>query len=126
MKELNLTVGQKCWSIQLGDCEVVEYYGNTEYPYLLRCTKGRQSLYHESFKHNKNDAYPSLFESNPFERSVDTNETIEPKLVRQQNDGWVDNKAELINALCNVIAKTPDNSFDDIVKEKLFKLLESL
>lgn len=70
--------------------------------------------------HQDGDFHPSLFLSNPFERSVDTNETIEPK------QEYIENKAELINALCNVLDSPIKAALRDIAKDKLQKLLESL
>jgi len=127
MKELNLTVEQKTWSIQLGDCVVIGCNNDSLYSYKCQSVKdGVICSYTVHGKKDDSDSNPSLFDSNPFERSVDTNETIEPKLVRQQNDGWVDNKAELINALVNLINADMSENLDSIAVTKLQKLLESI
>ena len=126
MKELNLQVGQKVWSIQLGECVMEIIYDNFTYPIICRNIEGKSCSYTSDGYMTENDAYPSLFESNPFERSVDTNETIEPKLVRQQNDVWVESKAETINALCNICNVFTAGKIRTIAVDKLQKLLESL
>lgn len=124
MKEFK--VGQKVWSIQLGDC-VVESDSLEYYPILCKNKEGMTETYMLNGKSQGLNFYPSLFESNPFERSVDTNETIEPQIVRQQNDGLVENKAELINALKSVVACEIIRSKVRIIAEdNLQKLLESL
>lgn len=124
MKELNLEVGQKVWSIQLGDCNVYDKSAK-----LIYCSNGKRTQsYVKDGKKFEEDECQSLFESNPFYRSVDTNETIEPKLVRQKNDGCVENKAELINALY-IVANAKDSTLftsRKIAQDKLQKLLESL
>lgn len=116
MKELNLEVGQKVWSIQLGDCVVDKIYENTEFPYAIINSNGIRAIYHESKKYLKSDVCQSIFESNPFE----------PKLVQENEQK--ENKAELINALFN-IANVDWDTKGGLVKmarEKLHKLLESL
>ena len=126
MKELNLQVGQKVWSIQLGECVMEIIYDNFTYPIICRNIEGKSCSCTSDGYITEKEAYPSLFESNPFERSVDTNETIEPKLVRKQNDGWVESKAEMINALLEVSKSSPVNSIRDIAHNKLIVILESL
>lgn len=124
MKELQ--IGQKVVSIQLGYCEVVEVRKGDMYPIICENNESIKKYYTIDGYHWKGDKFPSLFESNPFERSVDANEPIEPKLVRQQNDGWVENKAELINALVNLINSDMSENLDNIAETKLQKLLESI
>lgn len=119
MKELNLEVGQKCWSIQLGDCEVTEVNRVMFFPITCQSKDGRSCGYLMDGKDHSNAFYRSLFESNPFEQ----------KLVQENKDGWIEpkeNKAELINALCSVIAIVTDTEMDKIAKDKLQKLLESI
>jgi len=126
MKELNLTVGKKAWSIQLGDCVVKTIV--KDFGMCFKCANkdGKIASYDAYGKYQIGDFRQSLFESNPFERSVDTTGTIEPKLIRQQNDEWVENKAELINALVNLINADMSESLDNIAETKLQKLLESI
>lgn len=126
MKELNLEVSKKVWTIQLGDCEVESIAKGNKFPLLLKSKDSRTCLYTDSLKYNESDNYRSIFESNPFERSVDTNETIEPKLVRQQNDGWVENKAELIKILYSIYMESKEIELREIAKDKLQKVLESI
>jgi hypothetical protein len=76
MNELNLEVGQKVWSIQLGDCGVYDKSAK-----LIYCSNGKRTQsYVKDGKKFEEDECQSLFESNPFYRSVDTNET---------NNGWI-------------------------------------
>lgn len=57
--------GQKVWSIQLGDCEVVEINAGWDYP--IKCkTKDDYHYYDLDGKFSGDDASPSLFSSNPF------------------------------------------------------------
>lgn len=121
MKELNLTVGQKCWSIQLGDCEVSSLAKDHDFPILLKSNDGRTCLYTESLKYNELDACRSVFLSNPFE----------PNLVQENKDGWIElkeSKAELINALFNIANVDWDTNggLVKMARGKLHKLLESL
>lgn len=115
MKELNLKVGQKCWSIQLGDCVVVDTNIDDEYPIMCKSLSGENQSFYTidgKFSYDGDDFYPSLFELNPFES----------KLVQE-------NKAELINYLFEISkANTISYEFDIVktAKEKLKKLLESL
>jgi len=118
MKELQ--VGEKKWSIQLGDCMVYEIDKDSGYPIRCKNTHGSDDSYTIDGKRHINDSNPSLFESNPFKRSVDTNETIEPKL------GCVENKAELINALVNIYQECSNTELKKISETKLQKLLESI
>jgi len=122
MKELNLEVGQKCWSIQLGDCVVVDTNIDDEYPIMCKSLSGENQIFYTidgKFSYDGDDFYPSLFESNPFEPKFELN-PFESKLVQE-------NKAELINALCSVLDCPPlKASVKDIAKDKLQKLLESL
>lgn len=113
MEELNLEVGKKVWSIQLGDCYVVET-NNEEYGYIVEGENGGRYSFDKFGRYSNRHESPSLFISNPFERIVDSTKTIE-------------NKAELISALCSVIA-TNGTSLDCkvIAEEKLKPLLESL
>lgn len=138
MKELNLTVGQKMWSIQLGDCEVYDKSAK-----LIYCSNGKRT---QSFckdgKMFEEDKYPSLFESNPFEKEIKHNEGLtwrSPSLGESETGfpcernktlekvSEPENKAEMINALCSVLDCPPlKASVKDIAKDKLQKLLESL
>lgn len=127
MKELQ--VGQKVWSIQLGDCVVVDNNVDELFPIMCKSLISDNSSFYTldgKFSYDSEDYYPSLFDSNPFERSVDTNETIEPKLVRQQNDGWVENKAELIKILYSIYMESKEIELREIAKDKLQKVLESI
>lgn len=117
MKELNLEVGQKVWSIQLGDCEVVET-SKEEYSYIVEGENGGRYSFDKFGRYSNKHFFPSLFLSNPFQQ----------KLVQENSDGWIEpkeNKAELINALCNVYGDISED-LDEIVETKLQKLLESL
>ena len=128
------------WSIQLGDCEVYDKSAK-----LIYCSNGKRT---QSFckdgKMFEEDKYPSLFESNPFEKGIKHNEGLtwrSPSLgeneigflyERNRNLEKVsepENKYELINSLFE-ISKENTISYDfDIVKtakDKLKKLLESL
>lgn len=117
-KELNLTVGQKVWSIQLGDCEVIEI-ANEEYGYIVEGKDGGRYSYDKSGRYSNRHVNPSLFESNPFE----------PKLVQEHKDGWIEpkeNKAELIKALANVCNVFKSGQTYILASNKLLKLLESI
>jgi len=115
MEELKLEVGQKVWSIQLGNCEVYDKSAS-----LIRCTNGgRVFSYYLKGNASDMDANPSLFESNPFE----------PKLVQESKNGWIEpkeNKAEMINVLRLIYKDCFDTDIKIIAKDKLQKLLESL
>ncbi len=113
MKELNLEVGQRAWSIQLGDCIVYEKFDT-----LYTCTgeRNRKFDYYKNGRAHGGDLYPSLFLSNPFEnQSVNSNEMVE-------------NKAELILALFEIMKPSWEStkSFKQIAESKLRKLLESI
>lgn len=50
MKQLNfkdLKVGQKVWSIQLGDCEVFDFDRNSSFPLVLKSNTGEILAYTE-------------------------------------------------------------------------------
>jgi hypothetical protein len=115
MNELNLEVGQKCWSIQLGECEVV--FKDDK---LIHCTNGSiEKEYYLSGKMFHHDHYRSLFLSNPFEG----------KPLFKNMDGFFDpkeNKADTISALLMVMEDCSDTELKKIAREKLQKLLESL
>ena len=113
MKELNLTVGQKCWSIQLGEC-VVDAILDTE-RHCFRCLNlDKQELFYtKKGQIGFFDKHPSLFESNPFE----------PKLVQETVQ---ENKAELINALSIVCNVFKSGRTHILASNKLLKLLESI
>ncbi len=121
-KELNLTVGQKYWSIQLGECEVISIIDQR-----IRCKPIHKSEvkwmeYEIDGKLSSFEFSPSLFESNPFE----------PKLVQEHKDGWIEpkgNNAELIRLLIDVSIIHVEYLGSDIIelsKVKLKKLLESI
>jgi hypothetical protein len=114
MKELNLKVGQKVWSIQLGDCFVKEMDDSNKYIYILQNKEGNWHSYDKFGKHGHIDCYPSLFLSNPFE-----NQSVKPNEM-------VENKAELINALCRVRESFVNGQILNDVETKLQKLIESL
>jgi hypothetical protein len=119
MKELNLEVGQKVWTIQLGYCEVYMIDKESTFPIRCRNIYGKSATYTINGKSRFNDSFPCLFESNPFYRFVETNETIE--LSHQEN------KAELINAYCFVLAtNTTSIESKNIAQNKLKNLLETL
>lgn len=63
--ETKFKLGQKVWSIQLGDCEVTNIEDS---PYPIRCLnkEGRSGLYYPNGEYTRNDHSPSLFSSNPF------------------------------------------------------------
>jgi len=115
MTELNLEVGQKVWSIQLGECEVE---GITDTHYMI---KGKSHSFYYTFegRFEESEFYPSLFLSNPFEK----------KSVQGNKDGWVEpkeNKADLINALCRIRESFASGQILIDVETKLNKLLESI
>lgn len=111
MKELNLEVGQKVWSIQLGDCEVKEVNKTTRFPITCRGKDGRICGYILDGKEHENAFYRSLFESNPFDKPND----------------MVESKAEMINAFCFIIATNATSVNSKVIaQEKLDKILESL
>lgn len=112
MKELNLTVGQKVWSIQLGDCEVIEI-ANEEYGYIVEGKDGGRYSYDKSGRYSNRHVNPSLFESNPFEQKL-VQETVQ------------ENKAELIKALANVCNVFKSGQTHILASNKLLKLLESI
>ena len=83
--------GQKVWSIQLGDCEVVEINAGWDYP--IKCkAKDDYHYYDLDGKFSGDDASPSLFSSNPFfdERVMevsDDNIKWEKRVVFMQKNG---------------------------------------
>ena len=69
--------GQKVWSIQLGDCEVVEINAGWDYP--IKCkAKDDYHYYDLDGKFSGDDASPSLFSSNPF---------FEERVMEVKSDG---------------------------------------
>lgn len=123
MKELNLEAGQKCWSIQLGECEVIEPTNSMYYPYRCQSIKdGAVCSYTVYGKDEESDAYPSLFESNPF---IATTQLPQGEISISKIEP--ESKIDLINALCFVIA-TNETLLEskNIANRKLQKLLESL
>lgn len=70
-----LKVGDKVWSIQLGDCEVLEKKptNTSEWPIYCKNEHDNGKLYAEDGFYQKGDAGPSLFTSNPF---ADISQTI--------------------------------------------------
>ena len=63
--ETKFKIGQKVWSIQLGDCEVREINAGGDYP--IKCkTKDDYHYYDLDGKFSGDDASPSLFSSNSF------------------------------------------------------------
>lgn len=120
MKELNLTVGQKVWSIQLAECEVIEI-NNEEYGYIIEGKYGDRYSFDKFGRYSNRHENPSLFESNPF---VATIQLPQGKTTLSENKP--ENKAELINAMCAIINTPVKAELKDIAKEKLQKLLESI
>lgn len=119
MNELNLEVGQRKWTIQLGYCYVDSIDYNLMFPICFRTKDGRTCTYTSLGQATTNDLYSSVFESNPFEskkKHFDFIPLEEPK----------ENKAELINALCAVLNCSATKLSQGIAQEKLQKLLESL
>lgn len=57
-------VGDKCWSIQLGECEIRSITQNYEYAIVVGCA-GDCREYTLNGRFCKNDAAPSLFHSKP-------------------------------------------------------------
>ena len=119
MNKLNLRLGQKVWSIQLGECEVVEINENKTY----KCKPLYESKidwinYESNGKISPIEYHQSLFLSNPFEK----------KLVLKNNDGWNEpkEKADTISALLMVYEDCSDTELKKISREKLQKLLESI
>lgn len=116
MKELNLEVGQKVWSIQLGECEVIGLYIDKYYPYRCQSIKdGVTCSYTLYGKDDESDSNPSLFESNPFE-NISTLKTVSQSI----------SKADLINALASVCNVFKSGQTYILASNKLLKLLESL
>lgn len=68
MKQLKLEVGQKVWSIQLGECEVTKINdADSPFPYFCKSTGSLvNELYSLEGKLYEEDVVPSLFLSNPF------------------------------------------------------------
>lgn len=154
MKELNLEVGQKVWSIQLGDCEVLEIITDTQYPIVCQDRNGNMQEYKLNGNFDNEDFHPSLFESNPFEKSNNNKKglTWRSPGLGENETGFLcernksidfinleepkENKADLINALINGFSahladkyNNPDDritTINDLVYEKLKKLLESI
>jgi len=119
MTELNLEEGQKVWSIQLGECVVIEINKNKTY----KCKPLHESKidwinYESNGKVSPIEYHQSLFLSNPFEK----------KVVQENNDGWIEpkEKADTISALLMVYEDCSDTELKKISREKLQKLLESI
>ena len=66
--ETKFYVGQKCKSIQLGDCEVIEINGG-DYPVRCRNKDGKEEIYNLKGEYSYSDIAPCLYpaESFPFE-----------------------------------------------------------
>ena len=88
-----LKVGDKVWTIQEGDTEVINFDYNTIYP--IRTTNNE--LYKKDGSFQTNDKFPSLFKSNPFESiseypkvmEVSTSESfsdVQKRIVFGKND----------------------------------------
>lgn len=128
MQELNLEVGQKVWSIQLGECDV--YYKSAK---LIYCGNGKRTQsYVKDGKMFEEDKCQSLFESNPFDQSVKANEMVDNEFrqfhfMPLETVSQPENKAELINALMRVFeCQFLEEETREVSETKLQKLLESL
>lgn len=65
--ETKFKLGQKVWSIQLGDCEVITcHLKDKEYPILCVNKDGQEEEYSNDGYFYNDDFHPSLFSSNPF------------------------------------------------------------
>lgn len=103
-----LKVGDKVWTIQEGDTEVINFDYNTIYP--IRTTNNE--LYKKDGSFQTNDKFPSLFKSNPFENiseypkvmEVSTSESfsdVQKRIVFGKNDkGFITiNRKDNINSI---------------------------
>ena len=113
MKELNLEVGQKVWTIQSGYCQLIEIDNDSNYCFITLNKDGRRQCYDKFGRYGDEHFSPSLFESDPFDQSVKSNEMVE-------------NKAKLINALIRAIEVVDSAEIEKIAQEKLKKVLETL
>lgn len=72
MKEQDFSkaqVGDKMWSIDMGECEVIEIRPSRSTPYIIRIrnTKGESNSYTVNGLRMSNDNFPSLFWKKPYE-----------------------------------------------------------
>jgi len=82
----NARVGDKCWSIQLGDCVIIDTRQSLVYPIQVRNTTGTKVHSYTTTGHDLcTDHFPSLFWSKPvFEMPP------QPKrVVKKVLHGWV-------------------------------------
>ncbi len=64
--ETKFKIGQKVWSIQLGDCEVVAIYDKKDDGIVCQNKCNKTAYYYPDGKYLSKDTAPSLFSSNPF------------------------------------------------------------
>lgn len=78
-----LNVGDKLWSIQLGDCTMRGIGLNAQLGRMIVCdnAEGLEVCYTEEGFHSKKDKFPSLFTSNPFAEEEDPLRELKEGLV---------------------------------------------
>lgn len=92
MKFQNVKVGDKLWSIQLGECKVKAISTDDAYPIACKNENGISLFYTIDGFFSTSDALPSLYHSKP--------EIIEPKRkVTKTVDVWVN-----IDSTCVITA----------------------
>lgn len=89
----NVKVGDKLWSIQLGDCVVYLIYATSaSYPIHVKNELGQSAVYSKFGKEDNDDAYQSLYFSNPMivapEEPVRLPDLkVDDKVIVWDNDG---------------------------------------
>jgi len=100
-------VGDKCWSIQLGDCVIIDTRQSLVYPIQVRNTTGNKVHSYTTTGHDLcNDIAPSLFWSKPvFEMPP------QPKrMVKKVLHGWVNIYPNDIVKFTHCIYATKENA----------------
>lgn len=128
---MNLTVGQKVWSIQLGDCEVVSINYENTYPVLCMSGGVWKCKYNLQGLSNISDKHPSLFLSNPFEKvQGEKSSPIDDFVAEMKFSGplirnYTTDRAQLLTSLFNIYVDSGDE-IKKIAKEKLLILLQEI
>lgn len=126
---MDLTVGQKVWSIQLGDCEVrIIEAGKV---YCVNKLSGRSFEYFLNGKITENEVYRSLFLSNPFEKvQGEKSSPIDDFVAEMKFSGplirnYTPDRAQLLTSLFNIYVDSGDE-IKKIAKEKLLISLQEI
>jgi hypothetical protein len=81
----SVKVGDKLWSVQLGECDVVVVKAGTWNSIVCRNGEGNSEPYHQDGRYWSEDAAPSLYWSRP-----EITAPPKPKrMVRKEVEAWV-------------------------------------